>query len=154
MNSLVSIAWIDLMGESKTFIFMRGISTHTGISSDEEFATMLQHVSKAKNDPVVHVTISQIVNDAEDEKENKDRKWHDKPLLPGTLAKNDNISLLQVHWKCPKRQPSRPGMHCYIDEDGSHLPLSHGRLELWALSMVRPFPLTLLHSLMTKPAQG
>jgi hypothetical protein len=124
------------------------------LTSNEEFATMLQRVSKAKNDPVVHVTVSQIIRD-EDEKENKDnKKSHDKPLLPGTLAKNDNIRLLQEHWKCPKRQVSCLGTYCFIDEDGSHLPLSHGRLECWASSMVRPFLLTLLRSLITTLAQG
>ena len=33
MNSLVSIAWIDMIEESKTFIFIRGTSTHTSIFS-------------------------------------------------------------------------------------------------------------------------
>ena len=33
MNSLVSIAQIDMIEECKTFILMRGTSTHTGIFS-------------------------------------------------------------------------------------------------------------------------
>jgi hypothetical protein len=31
MNSLVSIAWIDMIEESKSFIFTRRTGTHTGI---------------------------------------------------------------------------------------------------------------------------
>ena len=71
------------------------------LTSDEEFTTMLQRVSKAKNNSVVHVTVSQIIRD-EHEKENKDKKSCDKPLLPSTLTKNNNIRLLQGTGSAPR----------------------------------------------------
>jgi hypothetical protein len=107
------------------------------LTCDKEFQTMLKRVSTIKNNPVINITLSEnpCKAAADDEKENKTKKSSDQ--LAGNLAKNNNISQIQEHWKCPKKQADCLGTHCYVDENGSHLPLGHERLKNWATSMVR-----------------
>jgi hypothetical protein len=61
MDSLVSIAQIDMIEESKTFIFSRGTSTHTGIfdisgtgvnNHTLPYSTTISHFLIAKSDHI------------------------------------------------------------------------------------------------------
>jgi hypothetical protein len=61
MDSLVSIAQIDMIEESKTFVFSRGTSTHTGIfyisgtgvnNHTLPYSTTISHFLIAKSDHI------------------------------------------------------------------------------------------------------
>ena len=68
------------------------------------------------------------------------------PMLIETNAKHiQNMQALREHWICPKAQPSCTGMHCYIDFDNNHIPLSHERLECWATAMLKGEASATLH---------
>jgi hypothetical protein len=56
-------------------------------------------------------------------------------ILPGNVAKNENIKLLRVRWECNLTTCSSE--HCYTSSEGSHFPLNHDRFEKWAAAMVR-----------------
>ncbi|KIK06256.1 hypothetical protein K443DRAFT_89994, partial [Laccaria amethystina LaAM-08-1] len=56
-------------------------------------------------------------------------------ILPGNIAKNDNIKQLHLHWECTMSNCSSE--HCYIPADGPHFALSHDHFDKWAVAMVR-----------------
>ncbi|KIJ94309.1 hypothetical protein K443DRAFT_37325, partial [Laccaria amethystina LaAM-08-1] len=55
-------------------------------------------------------------------------------ILPGNVAKNDNIKLLHSCWECATSNCSSE--HCYIPTDGPHFALSHNHIDKWAATML------------------
>jgi hypothetical protein len=51
------------------------------------------------------------------------------------IDRNANIQLLQERWSCGKRGC---GTYCFVNAKGEHVPLSHARMEVWAMVMVSP----------------
>lgn len=80
----------------------------------------------------------------------------DPEVLPGNVAKNKNIQLLQEQWKCKWRQDSCIGVYCYLDpETDAHLPLNHEWLDCWAAAMVHDVSFLLRTAYcFSPPAQG
>lgn len=56
-------------------------------------------------------------------------------ILPGNVARNDNIRLLRERWQC--NLTTCHSDHCYVPADGPHFRLSHDLLAKWAAAMVR-----------------
>ena len=118
------------------------------LTSDADYANLLQRIAKVTaDDPTVNVTIYQAQVEQEEKsspedglakKSKKKGQRRDPATLPGNVNKNNFIQSLCDHWKCPKQQPSCMGMHCFVDPDGIHLPLSHERFDCWASAMVSP----------------
>ena len=115
---------------------------------------VLECISKLKS-PLVNVTFEVIT--AGSDKENKadegdkpkmKKKFtqHNPVTLPSNVNKMMNIRLLQEWWKCAQKMLTCMGIHCFVDGQGVHLPLSHERTEYWAFVMVSSVPL--LHSLL------
>jgi hypothetical protein len=67
----------------------------------------------------------------------KKKKSCDPATLPGNVKKVANIQSLQDHWKCAKKTAECLGTYCFVNKEGTHLPLSHERLDCWAAAMVR-----------------
>ena len=64
------------------------------------------------------------------------KKRHDPATLPRNVMKAANIQSLQEHWKCAKKTADCLGTYCFINNEGTHLPLSHEHLDFWAAAMV------------------
>jgi hypothetical protein len=152
------------------------------LNCEEDYADLVDRSHNIKaNPPTININIRPISgdNDKENEEEDSSGKtkkvrgvasipiiamtdsWYQKAridpeALPGNVAKNKNIQLLQEQWKCKQRQDSCIGVHCYPDPDtDAHLPLNHERLDCWAAAMVHDISFilrTAYHSL--SPAQG
>ena len=56
---------------------------------------------------------------------------------PANQHRIETMWLLQDRWKCLKRQENCFGKYCYVDPDGTHLPLSHEQFENWASAMLQ-----------------
>ena len=55
-------------------------------------------------------------------------------ILPGNVARNENIKKLQTRWACGK---GGCATYCFIrGEEREHQPLSVEMLEVWASAMV------------------
>ena len=111
------------------------------LTSEESYAILLQRIQKAKEVPIVTISISQHAVENEPvphdtEKDVKKKKGRDPKTLPGFIKKNVKIKELHERWPWPKRQLSCTGTFCFIEADGSHLPLSHERFDVWASAMV------------------
>jgi hypothetical protein len=112
------------------------------LETEASYSILLQRVCKAKEPPIININICQKgaagqqedLNNANNDKGKK--KSRDPAMLPGNVKKNENLKGLRERWVCPKKQVSCLGMHCFIDEGGTHLPLSHERLDCWAAAMV------------------
>jgi len=137
------------------------------LESEEDYEGLVDRSRNIKsNSPTINVNIRPVTGgsggdkDKENEEENSSAKTKkvcvaslpiiatadsqyqkariDPEALPGNLAKNKNIQLLQEQWKCKRRQDSCIGVYCYPDpETDAHLPLNHERLDCWAAAMVR-----------------
>jgi hypothetical protein len=112
------------------------------LTNEESYAILLQRIRKAKEVPIVNLNVNQhgLENDnaPEDaEKETTKKKVRDPATLPGNVKKNAKIKELHERWPCPKKQISCTGTFCFIEPDGSHLPLSHERFDVWASCIVR-----------------
>jgi hypothetical protein len=59
---------------------------------------------------------------------------HEADILPGNVARNDNIRLLRERWQC--NLTTCHSDHCYVPADGPHFRLSHDLLAKWAAAMV------------------
>ena len=113
------------------------------LANEDQYKIVLERIRQAKGNPVVNVTIDQLPLPADANKENepevsKGSKRKDPAFLPGNLKRNANIQRLQEAWKCPGKRDECVGTHCYIQNNGTHLPLGHERLECWASAMVSP----------------
>ena len=64
------------------------------------------------------------------------KKSHDPATLPRNVMKAANIGSLKEHWKCAKKTADCLGTYCFINNEGTHLPLSHEHLDFWAAAMV------------------
>jgi hypothetical protein len=155
------------------------------LQSEEDYEDLVDRSRNIKsNPPTINVNIRPITGGSgrDNEKENKEenssaktKKVHvaslliiltadsqyqkariDPEALPGNIAKNKNIQLLQEQWKCKRRQDSCVGVHCYPDPDtDAHLPLNHERLDCWAAAMVCDLSIILRTAyLFSPPAQG
>jgi hypothetical protein len=125
------------------------------LNTEDEYTMFINRLtsSKAKDGVLANVTITQL-NDGSNKENIPDKnasqskkKSKDPELLPGNAKKTLNIQALQAHWGCLKKQANCFSKHCYIFDDGVHLPLNNGSFECWALSMVRrPHPHSLTHT--------
>jgi len=77
-------------------------------------------LSPNSEQPLFHAFIPQIPRESD--------------ILPGNLAKNENISLLRGQWEC--NLTACRSEHCYVPADGPHFPLSHDHFDKWASAMV------------------
>jgi hypothetical protein len=121
------------------------------LASATDYSILLDRSAKSK---LVQLSISTVVDDGN--KENvevdnaeklKKKKGRDPATLPGNVKKVANIRTLQEHWKCAKKTPDCLGTYCFVNNEGTHLPLSHERLDCWAAAMVCSFLFSLLHLL-------
>jgi hypothetical protein len=120
------------------------------LTCEADYTMLLDRISKIKS-PLVNVSFEAIT--AGSDKENEDDEGNklntkkksgrrDPETLPGNVNKTANIRLLQERWKCLQRTPSCMGVHCFVDDEGVHLPLNHDRIVCWALAMVIFVPLS------------
>ena len=119
-----------------------------GISftANTHYSILLDRVRKiAKDNIIVNIVViantdgKENIPDDEVEPEKAKKKGstrRDPATLPGNMKKASNVQQLQDNWKCQKKQPSCLGMYCYVNDEGSHLPLSNERLDCWASAMV------------------
>jgi len=56
-------------------------------------------------------------------------------ILPGNIAKNKNIEDLRERWVCARPDSVCPSTHCFVRQDGEHLPLSHQHFDAWGSVM-------------------
>jgi hypothetical protein len=56
----------------------------------------------------------------------------DPRTLPGNVKQLANIKALQENWRCPKKTPTCLSLYCYINDEGTHIPLGNEQLECWA----------------------
>ena len=155
------------------------------LNCEEDYADLVDHSHNIKsNPPTINVNIQPISggsgrdNVKENEEEDgsgKTKKVHvaslpiialtdswyqkvriDPEALPGNVAKNKNIQLLQEQWKCKWCQDSCIGVYCYLDpETDAHLPLNHEQLDCWAATMVHDVSFLLRTAYcFSPPAQG
>jgi hypothetical protein len=114
------------------------------LETEASYSILLQRVCKAKEPPIISISICQKSTagqqeDLDNANNGKGKKKSRNPAtLPGNIKKNENMKALRERWMCLKKQVSCLGMHCFINEDegGTHLPLSHERLDCWAAAMV------------------
>ena len=111
------------------------------LATEINYAIVLERIRQTKGNPVVNITIDQLPLPADANKENvpdtsKGSKRKDPEERPGNLKRNANIQRLQDAWKCPGKRDDCVGTFCFIQNDGSHLPLGHERLECWGSAMV------------------
>ena len=114
------------------------------LTSEADYTLLLHRISSAKvKDPILaNVTLTQLEqpNDKENEatvdEKSKKKAAKDPNNLPGNLNKLAKIAQLEKRWPCNQKQESCEGTFCYVDHEGNHLPLSHGRLDCWASSIV------------------
>ena len=111
------------------------------LANATDYCILLDRSAKSR---LVQLSIS-MTND-DDNKENeevekvpeivKKKKSRDPATLPGNVKKVANIRSLQDHWKCAKKTAECLGTYCFVNKEGTHLPLSHERLDCWAAAMV------------------
>ena len=115
------------------------------LASATDYTILLDRSAKSK---LVQLSISTVVDDGNKENEEVDnaaaeklkkKKGRDPATLPGNVKKVANIRALQEHWKCAKKTPDCLGTYCFVNDEGTHLPLSHERLDCWAAAMVCSF---------------
>jgi hypothetical protein len=113
------------------------------LASATDYAILLERSSKSK---FVQLSIVSTVIDngnkendgAENAEKLKKKKGgrRDPATLPGNVGKAANIRTLQERWKCAKKTPDCQGTYCFVNNEGTHLPLSHECLDCWAAAMV------------------
>ncbi|KAF8173627.1 hypothetical protein BJ912DRAFT_802205, partial [Pholiota molesta] len=125
------------------------------LEDEQQYQDLVQRSQGIKgNTPTINISIRQrscqaegsdaaakenieVVAGSQATKGNK-RTRRDPETLPGNIAKNKNIQLLQEQWKCPKHQQTCVGVYCFPDPDSDeHLPLNHERLDCWASAMLK-----------------
>ena len=114
------------------------------LETEASYSILLRHVCKAKEPPIISISICQKGAAGQQEDPNNannskgKKKSHDPATLPGNIKKNENMKALRDRWVYPKKQASCLGVHCFVNEDegSTHLPLSHERLDCWAAAMV------------------
>ena len=111
------------------------------LASATDYAILLECSCKSK---LVQLSISTVVDHSNKENEEADngeklkkkKGCTDPATLPGNVKKAANIRTLQECWKCAKQTPDCLGTYCFVNNEGTHLPLSHERLDCWAAAMV------------------
>ena len=109
--------------------------------SATDYSILLDRSFKSR---LVQLSISTAIDvnkeneeDSEEKAEKaKKEKKSDPATLPGNVKKAANIRSLQECWKCPKKTAECLGTYCFVNNEGTHLPLSHERLDCWASAMV------------------
>ena len=122
------------------------------LASATDYAILLERSCKSK---LVQLSISTVVDHGNKENEEADngeklkkKKGRTDPAtLPGNVKKAANIRTLQERCKCAKQTPDCLGTYCFVNNEGTHLPLSHERLDCWAAAMVCFFFILLFHLL-------
>jgi hypothetical protein len=115
------------------------------LSADTDYTILVDRARKPK---LVHLNVTPIASaddkennpaDQDAEKQKKKRSRRDPAELPGYVNKVAQMRALQDHWKCPKQTVKCFGVHCFIDKEGVHLPLSHEMFDCWAACIVSIF---------------
>ena len=112
------------------------------LSSENDYALLVDRARKGK---LIHLHVTPIIgpDDKENEPANDDAEKAKKKRtranpkdLPGYVNKIAGIRALQEHWKCTKQTTKCFGVHCFVDKEGVHLPLTHEMLDCWAMCIV------------------
>jgi hypothetical protein len=61
-------------------------------------------------------------------------------ILYANINRDTNIRDLQAKWPCTR--PGCGASYCFVSDKGEHTQLSHEKLDIWVMAMVR---LRLLH---------
>ena len=142
ISLLLKINAVDIADFDIKFVIPRIIAKPgMPLVSEESYAVLLQRIQKSNSIPIVTINASQHAVETEPvqddaEKDLKKKKGRDPETLPGNIKKNAKIKELHKRWTCPQRQISCAGTYCFIEADGSHLPLSHECFDVWASAMV------------------
>jgi hypothetical protein len=111
------------------------------LASATDYSILLDRSVKSR---LVQLSVSTAIDDGDKENEEmenaekaKKKKGRDPATLPGNVKKAANIRSIQERWKCAKKTAECQGTYCFVDNEGTHLPLSHERLDCWAAAMVR-----------------
>jgi hypothetical protein len=109
------------------------------LSSTDDYALLVDRALKPK---LVHLHVTPVVglNDKENELANDDAEKTKKKRsranpeeLPGNVNKVAGIRALQERWKCAKQTTKCFGVHCLVNKEGVHQPLSHEMLDCWGI---------------------
>ncbi|PPQ78672.1 hypothetical protein CVT24_002261 [Panaeolus cyanescens] len=132
---------------SFTYSIPRHVATPLVLATAEHYAQLVEVASRIKT-PSVKIIVKQLVgiggeidvankeNDApQNGAKKKTRAPNKNDILPGNVAKNENIVRLRARWQC-----NAGGCHfeyCFVPSDGgAHLPLSNELFDKWAAAML------------------
>jgi hypothetical protein len=145
------LAQIDTLLKPKTHVYtdyqimftIPRIVAKPGIAliSANDYTLLLERARKSN---LVHINIMALKDDSDKENDaleepapkSTKKASRDPRTLPGNVRQIANIKALQEHWRCPKKTPTCLSFYCYIDDDGTHIPLGNEQLECWASAMV------------------
>jgi hypothetical protein len=131
-----------------SFTIARAVSIPLALQSESDYNFLVKQATKGKSVSIVKIACEQkatqvressfhslVFHQLKSIRPTQIMGGEDKEILQGNIDRNANIQLLQERWPCGKRGCST---YCFINAKEEHVPLSHARMEVWAMAMVSP----------------